>query len=201
MDNLARKQIIIPASTQPEAVRLRVAAYCRVSTDSADQQNSFAAQNAYYTTLISNMENWQLVDIYADEGITGTSVAKRPDFQRLLADCRKGLIDKVLVKSISRFARNTKECLETVRELKSLGIGIRFEEQNIDTKTTSSELLTTILASCAQAESESISKNTRWSIQNILAAFWVRNNQIGGHRVKASGNTFHSSIETFLIDT
>lgn len=87
----------------------------------------------YYTTLIGSKENWTLTDVYADEGITGTSVEKRPDFQRLISDCRKGRVDKVLVKSISRFARNVKDCLETVRKLKSIGVGVCFEEQNIDT--------------------------------------------------------------------
>ena len=108
------------------------------------------------------------VSIYADEGITGTSAKKRKDFQRLLADCRNGRIDKVLVKSISRFARNTTECLEAVRELKSLGISIFFEEHNIDTKMVSSEMLTAVIASCAQAESESISRNMRWSVQKRM---------------------------------
>ena len=167
-DNLARQQIYIPAAKQEEEIVLRVAAYCRVSTDSDDQINSFIAQNNHYNELISSHDRWELVDIYADEGITGTSAKKRKDFQRLLADCRKGKIDKILVKSISRFARNTAQCLETVRELKSLGIGILFEEHNIDTKTVSSEILTAVLASCAQAESESISKNMRWSIQKRM---------------------------------
>ncbi len=163
-DNLARKQIFIPA-VQPEAVILRVAAYCRVSTDSEDQRNSFMAQQSHYDTLIRNHSGWQLVEIYADEGITGTSAAKRDDFQRMLSDCRRGQIDKILVKSISRFARNTKECLEYIRELKTLGISVFFEEHNIDTRMVTSEMLTAILASCAQAESESISKNMTWSIQ------------------------------------
>ena len=166
-DNLARKQIFIPAS-QPEAVVLRVAAYCRVSTDSEDQLNSFAAQQSYYNDYIRKHDNWQLAEIYADEGITGTSTAKRDDFQRMLSDCRKGRIDKVLVKSISRFARNTKECLESIRELKALGISVFFEEHNIDTKMVTSEMLTAVLASCAQAESESISKNMRWSYQKRM---------------------------------
>lgn len=162
-DNLARKTIVIPANQAPETIQLRVAAYCRVSSDSEDQKNSFAAQNAYYTALITGKENWTLVDIYADEGITGTSAKKRPDFQRLLSDCRKGKIDKVLVKSISRFARNTTDCLKAIRELKALGISVVFEEQNIDTNVVSGEMLTAIFASCAQAESESISQNMRWS--------------------------------------
>ena len=166
-DNLARKQIYIPA-LQPEAVVLRVAAYCRVSTDSEDQLNSFTAQQSYYNDYIRKHDNWQLAEIYADEGITGTSAAKRDDFQRMLSDCRKGRIDKVLVKSISRFARNTKECLESIRELKELGISVFFEEHNIDTKMVTSEMLTAVLASCAQAESESISKNMTWSIQKRM---------------------------------
>ena len=166
-DNLARKQIFIPAS-QPEAIVLRVAAYCRVSTDSEDQLNSFAAQQSYYNDYIRKHDNWQLAEIYADEGITGTSAAKRDDFQRMLSDCRKGWIDKILVKSISRFARNTKECLESIRELKALGISVFFEEHNIDTKMVTSEMLTAVLASCAQAESESISKNMTWSVQNRM---------------------------------
>ena len=163
-DNLARKQIYIPA-LQSEAVVLRVAAYCRVSTDSEDQLNSFAAQQTYYNDYIRKHDSWQLAEIYADEGITGTSAAKRDDFQRMLSDCRKGRIDKILVKSISRFARNTKECLEYIRELKALGISVFFEEHNIDTKMVTSEMLTAVLASCAQAESESISKNMKWGIR------------------------------------
>lgn len=108
--------ITIPAREQPQDIKLRVAAYARVSSSSEDQLNSFAAQNRYYTDLIASKENWQQVDIYADEGITGTSAEKRDDFQRMLTDCRRGLIDRILVKSISRFARNTKECLEIIRE-------------------------------------------------------------------------------------
>ena len=161
-DNLARETIFIPAIQPEDQITLRVAAYCRVSSDSEDQLNSFAAQNAHYNTMISTHDRWELVDIYADEGITGTSAQKRGDFQRMLADCRKGRIDKILVKSISRFSRNTAECLEAIRELKAMGISVFFEEHNIDTSAVSSEMLTAILASCAQAESESISKNVSW---------------------------------------
>lgn len=167
-NNLARKLTIIPASQRPEDITLRVAAYCRVSSSSEDQLNSFAAQNTYYTSLISSKENWTLVDIYSDEGITGTSAEKREDFQRLMNDCRKGLIDKVLTKSISRFARNTKDCLNATRELKALGIGVVFEEQHIDTSIVTGEMLTAVFASCAQTESESISKNVRWGIQKRM---------------------------------
>jgi len=162
------KVIVIEAAQRPEAQKLRVTAYCRVSSDSSDQLNSFMAQLNYYTTLISSKEHWTLADLYADEGISGTSAEKRPDFQRLLSDCRKGRIDKVLVKSISRFARNAKDCLETVRELKSIGVGVCFEEQNIDTSNISGELLTAIFAAIAQKESESISGNMRWSYQRRM---------------------------------
>ena len=109
--------IKIEAAEKSQNAQLRVAAYTRVSSDSDDQLNSFAAQNRYYAELISGKAEWRMVDIYADEGITGTSAAKREDFQRMMADCRRGLIDQILVKSISRFARNTKDCLEAVREL------------------------------------------------------------------------------------
>ncbi len=160
--------ITIDATEKPQDIKLRVAAYARVSSASDDQLNSFAAQNRYYTALISGKENWTMVDIYADEGITGTSVEKREDFQRLLADCRRGLIDRLLVKSISRFARNTKECLEALRELKLLGVSVYFEKENIDTATMSGEMMTALFASFAQAESESISGNMRWSYQKRM---------------------------------
>ena len=109
-----------------------------------------------------------MVDIYADEGITGTSVEKREDFQRMMQDCRKGKIDRILVKSISRFARNTKDCLAAVRELKELGVSVQFEEQGIDTSKVSSEMVTAIMASLAQKGSESISGNVQWGYQKRM---------------------------------
>lgn len=160
--------ITIAPTKQDAAVKLRVAAYARVSSASDDQLNSFASQTQYYISLISSNENWSLVDIYADEGITGTSVDKREDFKRLMANCRQGLVDRILVKSISRFARNTTECLEAIRELKALGVGVHFEKENIDTATMSGEMMTTLFASFAQAESESISSNMRWSYQRRM---------------------------------
>lgn len=160
-----KKVIVIEAAQRPETQKLRVAAYCRVSSDSSDQINSFLAQMNHYTALISGKENWTMADLYADEGISGTSAEKRPEFQRLLADCRRGLVDKILVKSISRFARNAKDCLETIRELKSIGVGVCFEEQNIDTSNMTGELLTAVFAAIAQKESESLSAKMRWSYQ------------------------------------
>lgn len=168
--NTAPRLITIPAAEQTEPRKLRVAAYCRVSSDSQDQLNSFAAQNAHYTTLIHENPDWELVDIYADRGITGTSADKREDFQRLLADCKRGLIDKVLVKSVSRFARNTQDFLKATRELKALGVGVCFEEQNIDSSMVSGETLAAIFASLAQKESESISRNMRMSFQRRMEA-------------------------------
>ena len=111
---------IPPKAAKPEA--LRVAAYCRVSSDSSDQLHSYATQIKAYTEQIGAHTDWELVDVYADEGLTGTRMDKREDFQRLLADCRKGKVDRVLCKSISRFARNTKDCLAALRELSALGV-------------------------------------------------------------------------------
>lgn len=170
--NLALEQknrvIVIPAQDEIIARKLRVAAYARVSSSSEDQLNSYRAQNRYYSDLISSNPDWEMVDIYADEGITGTSAEKREDFQRMMQDCRKGRIDCILVKSISRFARNTRDCLAAVRELKELGISVRFEEQGIDTARVSSEMVTAIMASLAQKESESISGNVRWGYQKRM---------------------------------
>lgn len=166
--NAAPRLITIPAAEQPESRKLRVAAYCRVSSDSQDQLNSFVAQNSHYTALINENPDWELVDIYADRGISGTSAEKRDDFQRLLADCKRGLIDKVLVKSVSRFARNTQDFLKATRELKALGVGVCFEEQNIDSSMVSGETLASIFAALAQKESESISRNIRMGIQRRM---------------------------------
>lgn len=160
--------ITIDATEHTQSRKLRVAAYARVSSNSEDQENSFMAQNTYYTALITGTPEWEMVDIYADEGITGTSAEKRDDFQRLMADCRRGLIDRIVVKSISRFARNTLECLEAIRELKTLGVSVFFEEQNIDTAEMSSEMVTAVHASFAQTESENISKNMRWSYKHRM---------------------------------
>ena len=169
--NLALEQqrvIVIPAHDEIVARKLRVAAYARVSSSSEDQLNSYRVQNQYYSELISGNPDWEMVDIYADEGITGTSVEKREDFQRMMRDCRKGKIDRILVKSISRFARNTKDCLAAVRELKELGVSVLFEEQGIDTARMSSELMTAVMASMAQRGSESISSNVRWGVQKRM---------------------------------
>lgn len=147
---------------------LRVAAYCRVSSDSQDQLHSFAAQVQYYTNFINENEFMEFVDIYADEGLTGTKTAKRDDFNRLVSDCKKGKIDRVLTKSISRFARNTADTLVYARILQNCGVSILFEKENIDTAYMSSELLLAISGAQAQEESISISKNMRWSAEKRM---------------------------------
>ena len=157
----------IPPKAAKPAI-LRVAAYCRVSSDSSDQLHSYAAQIHYYTDMIQNHDGWELVDVYADEGITGTRMDKREDLNRLLTDCRKGKIDKVLVKSISRFARNTRDCLASLRELSRLGVSVQFEKENIDTGTLTTELMVSVSGSLAQQESVSISQNQRMSYQRRM---------------------------------
>ncbi len=141
----------------------RVAAYCRVSTDSEEQLTSYQNQTRVYTEMIAANKEWEFAGLYADEGISGTRADKRPEFQRMIRDCQNGKIDYIITKSVSRFARNTVECLEYVRSLKAQGIGIFFEEQNIDTLKNESELYLVIYAGFAQSESESISKHITWT--------------------------------------
>lgn len=143
----------------------RVAAYCRVSTDSEEQLTSYTTQKKVYTEMIAANKQWCFAGLYADEGISGTIADKRPEFKKMIKDCLDGKIDYIITKSVSRFARNTVECLEYVRLLKARGIGIFFEEQNIDTLKSDSELYLVIYAGFAQSESESISKNVTWSFR------------------------------------
>ncbi|MFY9441424.1 MAG: recombinase family protein [Tepidanaerobacteraceae bacterium] len=141
--------------------RLRVAAYCRVSTGSEEQLESYQSQVRYYKDKITSNSNWELVGIYADEGLSGTQVKWRQNFQRMIDDALAGKIDLIITKSISRFARNTLDTLKYVRLLRERNIAVYFEKENINTLDMAGELLLTILSSLAQAESESISKNVR----------------------------------------
>lgn len=159
-------QVIQPIQQQPK--RLRVAAYARVSSDSTDQLNSLSVQVDYYTHLIQENPNWDFAGIYADEGITGTSTKHREQFNRLLDDCRAGLIDRVLVKSASRFARNTADALASVREMKSLGVTVVFEKEGFDTETANGEMILSMICAAAQEESLSISQNTKWGIRKKM---------------------------------
>ena len=147
--------------------KLRVAAYARVSVDTL--HHSLAVQVSYYSNLIQKNPAWEYAGVYADEGITGTSTTHRTEFKRLIANCNAGKIDLVLVKSISRFARDTVDCLHTVRQLKEKGIAIRFERENIDSTSEDGELLLTLLASFAQEESRSIGDNIRWGVRRRFA--------------------------------
>ena len=165
---MPRVRVIKPINcieAEVEAPKLRVCAYCRVSSDHTGQLQSFSAQVEYYTRLIENNDAWTFAGIYADEGISGTAKDKRDEFLRLIADCEAKKVDMVITKSISRFARNTADCIETVRKLKVLGIAVFFEKENINTMSAESELLMTVLSSIAQEESISTSKNNRWAIQ------------------------------------
>ena len=165
---LDRRVRVIPATKTQGAIysthdgKKRVAAYCRVSTDSEEQLNSYEAQKSYYTHKIADSPDWEMAGIYADEGISGTSMKKRTEFKKMITACKRGRIDLIITKSLSRFARNTVDCLETVRLLKANGIGVYFEKENINTLTESSEFLITLFSGFAQAESESLSKNVAW---------------------------------------
>ena len=164
--------VIQPTITEEQNIKIRCAAYCRVSSDSNDQLNSFMAQTRYYSQFFENSETEELIDLYADEGITGTREDKRDEFQRMIKDCRKGRIDRIYTKSISRFARNTKDCLKNVRELKSLGITVFFEKENIDTANMTDEMMITIMGGLAQEESTSISQNMRHN-ENVQLGVWI----------------------------
>lgn len=148
--------------------RVRLAAYCRVSTNNEDQLYSFENQVSYYRSYAVEHPQYDLVDIYADEGITGTNTRHREQFKRMIQDCEEGKIDMVITKSVTRFARNTQDCLNYSRKLKDLGIGIQFEREGINTLDGAGELLFTILASLAQDESRSISENSKWGIRALF---------------------------------
>ncbi|HIH36363.1 MAG TPA: recombinase family protein, partial [Methanocellales archaeon] len=145
--------------------KLRVAAYCRVSTDSDDQLVSLQAQKTHYETYIKSNPEWEFAGLYYDEGISGTKKEKRSELLRMISDCGNKKIDLIITKSISRFARNTTDCLEMVRKLVDLGVYIYFEKENINTQSMESELMLSILSGLAESESISISENNKWSIQ------------------------------------
>lgn len=147
-----------------------------MSTDQDEQLSSYENQVNYYRDYISKHEDYELVDIYADEGISATNTKKRDAFNRLIQDCKAGKVDRILVKSISRFARNTLDCIKYVRELKELGVGVTFEKENIDSLDSKGEVLLTILSSLAQDESRSISENATWGIRKKFERGEVRVN-------------------------
>lgn len=165
-ERLEPEVVIIPASIEKtekitERKNLRVAAYCRVSTDSEEQMTSYETQLEFYTKMINENPNWKMVKVFADEGLSATSTAKRTQFLEMMEMCKKKKIDLIITKSASRFARNTLDTLEYVRMLKSIGVAVLFEKESINTAEMNSELILQLYAMFAQAESESISNNEK----------------------------------------
>lgn len=161
----ARRRAGNRISVAEERAKLRVAAYCRVSTDSDEQAGSYEVQVQHYNDYIKRNREWELAGIYTDDGISGTNTKKREGFMEMIDDCMAGKIDMVLTKSISQFARNTIDCLKYVRMLKEKNIAIIFEKENINTLEASGELLLTIMASLAQQKSQSLSQNVKLGLQ------------------------------------
>ena len=173
-----------------EKKKLKVAAYCRVSTAQEKQENSYMSQIMYYSEQIKSNLEWHFVGVYADEGITGTSTKNRNDFKKLIVDCNKGKIDLILTKSISRFARNTVDLLQTIRKLKENNIGVYFEKENINTLDATGEILITILSSLAQEESRNLSENIKWGIVRKFerGVVMVNHNRFMGYTKDARGD-------------
>lgn len=169
---MAKNITMIPARrkvgntvNKEEKPKLRVAAYCRVSTDSDEQATSYETQMEHYTSYIQRNPEWEFSGIFADDGISGTNTKKREEFNRMIEECMSGHIDMIITKSISRFARNTLDCLKYIRLLKEKNIPVLFEKENINTMDSKGEVLLTIMASLAQQESESLSKNVKLGLQ------------------------------------
>jgi Site-specific recombinases, DNA invertase Pin homologs len=168
----AKSVIVIPARRRvgnlaktDDKPRLKVAAYCHVSTDSDEQATSYEAQVEHYTEFIKKNVEWEFAGIYVDDGISGTNTKKREEFNRMIGECMAGKIDMIITKSISRFARNTLDCLKYIRQLKEKNVPVYFEKENINTMDSKGEVLLTIMASLAQQESESLSKNVQLGLQ------------------------------------
>ena len=169
---MSRNVTVIPARARvgnnqetESKTKLRVAAYCRVSTDSEEQASSYEVQIEHYTSYIKGNPEWELAGIYADDGISGTNTKKREEFNRMIEACMEGKIDMIITKSISRFARNTLDCLKYIRQLKDKNIPVFFEKENINTMDSKGEIMLTIMASLAQQESQSLSQNVKLGIQ------------------------------------
>lgn len=186
----AKRQVGNTARQQDAKPKLRVAAYCRVSTDSDEQATSYDAQVEHYTELIQKNPEWEFAGIYADDGISGTNTKKREDFNRMIDDCEAGNIDMIITKSISRFARNTLDCLKYIRKLKEKNIPVFFEKEAINTMDAKGEVLITIMASLAQQESQSLSQNVKLGLQFRYQSgqVQVNHNRFLGYTKDADGN-------------
>lgn len=189
--------MVIPARRQvgnnikkAEKPKLRVAAYCRVSTDSDEQATSYEAQIEHYTEYISKNPDWVLAGIFADDGISGTNTKNRDEFNRMIDECHAGNIDMIITKSISRFARNTLDCLKFIRELKEINIPVFFEKESINTMDAKGEVLLTIMASLAQQESQSLSQNVKLGLQYRYqqGQVQVNHNRFLGYTKDAEGH-------------
>ncbi len=197
----ARKRAGSRIVTKEEKPKLRVAAYCRVSTDSDEQAGSYEVQVQHYTDYISRNKDWELAGIYADDGISGTNTKKREGFNEMIEDCMSGKIDMVITKSISRFARNTIDCLKYVRQLREKNIAIIFEKENINTLEASGELLLTIMASLAQQESASLSQNVKLGLQFRYqeGKVQVNHNHFLGYTKDEDGNLIVDDEEAKIV--
>ena len=186
----AKRQVGNTARQQDAKPKLRVAAYCRVSTDSDEQATSYDAQVEHYTEFIQKNLEWEFAGIYADDGISGTNTKKREDFNRMIDDCEAGNIDMIITKSISRFARNTLDCLKYIRQLKDKNIPVFFEKEAINTMDAKGEVLITIMASLAQQESQSLSQNVKLGLQFRYqnGQVQVNHNHFLGYTKDADGN-------------
>lgn len=181
--NNARKQ-------EEEKPKLRVAAYCRVSTNSDEQATSYEAQVEHYTEYIQKNPDWEFAGIYADDGISGTNTKKREEFNHMIDDCKAGNIDMIITKSISRFARNTLDCLKYIRQLKDMNIPVLFEKESINTMDAKGEVLITIMTSLAQQESQSLSQNVKLGLQYRYqqGKVQINHNRFLGYTKDADGN-------------
>ena len=210
-----KKVTIIPATSKSiepgksSHQKLRVAAYCRVSTDSEEQINSYKNQLAFYTEKINSKAEWKFAGVYADEGITGTSMKHREDFKRMLRACREGRIDLILCKSVSRFGRNSVDVLRTIRALRERGIGVVFEKEGVDTRTMNSELILAFHSAFSQSESESISGNVRWGLRKAYEngtisigpnLYGFRKGQDGGVEIDEEKATVIRQIARWFLD-
>lgn len=187
-------------SSQPFE-KLRVAAYCRASTDYDEQASSYETQVAHYKELIQKEPTWEFAGIYADDGISGTNTKKREQFNKMIAACKAGKINLIVTKSISRFARNTIDCLKYIRDLKAINVAIFFEKENINTMDAKGEVLITIMASLAQQESESLSQNVKMGIQYRYqqGKVFVNHNHFLGYTKDDQGNLVIEPEEAKVI--
>jgi DNA invertase Pin-like site-specific DNA recombinase len=196
----ARKRVGSTAAKE-KIKKLRVAAYCRVSTETEEQNLSYEVQVAHYTEYIKKNTEWEFAGIFADDGISGTNTKKREEFNRMIEECMEGNIDLVITKSISRFARNTLDCLKYIRQLKEKNIAVYFEKENINTMDAKGEVLLTIMASLAQQESQSLSQNVKLGLQYRYqqGKVQVNHNRFMGYTKDEEGNLIIVPEEAEII--